>query len=178
MTALMVGAARTTEEKIHVHGLHYVSTSTPQRSPTAGPAQQGSVRSELQHPGSIERRDALLNLEIIHRVIAQRRARPGRRGAEPAARRHRRPAVPVVREDAARKACPRPWDRAGMSKAQQHRQTKKARTTAAAAHDPLVVELVKLLARAAAERDYISTLPQGSAGKASTRRANKERPPS
>ena len=27
-------------------------------------------------PGSFERRDALLNLEIIHRVLAQRRARP------------------------------------------------------------------------------------------------------
>ena len=27
-------------------------------------------------PGSIERRDALINLEIIHRVLAQRRARP------------------------------------------------------------------------------------------------------
>ena len=27
-------------------------------------------------PGSIERRDALLNLEIICRVLAQRRARP------------------------------------------------------------------------------------------------------
>jgi hypothetical protein len=26
--------------------------------------------------GSIERRDALINLEIIHRVLAQRRARP------------------------------------------------------------------------------------------------------
>ena len=38
-----------------------------------------------------------------------------------------------------------------MSKGQPHRQTKKAATSA---HDPLIVELVKLLARAAAERDY------------------------
>ena len=42
----------------------------------------------------------------------------------------------------------------GMSKGQQNRQTKKARNDAAAP-DPLLVELVKLLARVAAERDYI-----------------------
>src|ERR1700675_1067259 len=51
MTALMVGAARTTEEKIHVHGLLNVSTSKPQQPPTAGPALQGPVRSGLQHAG-------------------------------------------------------------------------------------------------------------------------------
>ena len=51
-----------------------------------------------------------------------------------------------------------------MSKGQQNRQAKKARNDAAAP-DPLLVELVKLLARAAAERDYIRTLPQGFRGK-------------
>lgn len=42
----------------------------------------------------------------------------------------------------------------GMSKARQHRHTKTARNDALSTHDPLIVELVKLLARAAAERDY------------------------
>jgi len=41
-----------------------------------------------------------------------------------------------------------------MSKGQQNRQAKKARNDASAP-DPVLVELVKLLARAAAERDYI-----------------------
>src|SRR6185312_2924542 len=106
MTALMVGAARTTEEKIHVHGLHFVSTSTPQRSSTAGPAQQGSVRSELQHQG----------LGRAPRCAAQSGDHPPRaRGAARAA-----PAAGVLdpdglpalpkgsagsREDGARKAC-------------------------------------------------------------------------
>jgi len=42
-----------------------------------------------------------------------------------------------------------------MSKGQPHRQPKRARKDAAATHHPVIVELVKLLARAAAERDYI-----------------------
>jgi hypothetical protein len=55
-----------------------------------------------------------------------------------------------------------------MSKGQQNRQTKKARNDAAAP-DPLLVELVKLLARAAAERDYARLCRKDSDGKASTR---------
>ncbi len=55
-----------------------------------------------------------------------------------------------------------------MSKGQQQRQTKKARE-AAAAPDPLLVELVKLLARAAAERDYIRLCRKDSEGKATGR---------
>ncbi len=51
-----------------------------------------------------------------------------------------------------------------MSKGQQNRQTKKARD--AAAPDPLLVELVKLLARAAAERDYMQLCRKDSDGKA------------
>jgi hypothetical protein len=41
-----------------------------------------------------------------------------------------------------------------MSKTREHRQTKKARSDAVGTHDALIVELVKLLARSAAERDY------------------------
>jgi hypothetical protein len=41
-----------------------------------------------------------------------------------------------------------------MSKPRHHRQTKEARNPAAGGHDPLIMELVRLLARAAAERDY------------------------
>jgi hypothetical protein len=41
-----------------------------------------------------------------------------------------------------------------MSKGQQNRQTEKARIAAASVHDPVIVDLVKLLARLAAERDY------------------------
>jgi hypothetical protein len=52
-----------------------------------------------------------------------------------------------------------------MSKGQQNRQTKKARDNAAAP-DPLLVELVKLLARAAAERDYMRLCRKDSDGKA------------
>ena len=52
-----------------------------------------------------------------------------------------------------------------MSKGQQKRQTKKARDNAAAP-DPLLVELVKLLARVAAERDYIRLCRKDSDGKA------------
>ena len=52
-----------------------------------------------------------------------------------------------------------------MSKGQQNRQAKKARNDAAAS-DPLLVELVKLLARAAAERDYIRLCRKDSDGKA------------
>ncbi len=55
-----------------------------------------------------------------------------------------------------------------MSKGQQNRQTKKARDNAAAP-DPLLVELVKLLARVAAERDYIRLCRKDSDGKANTR---------
>ena len=51
-----------------------------------------------------------------------------------------------------------------MSKGQQNRQTKKARD--ATAPDPLLVELVKLLARAAAERDYMRLCRKDSDGKA------------
>ncbi len=54
-----------------------------------------------------------------------------------------------------------------MSKGQQNRQTKKARD--AAAPDPLLVELVKLLARVAAERDYIRLCRKDSDGKAPKR---------
>ena len=170
MTALMVGAARTTEEKIHVHGLHFVSTSTPQRSPTAGPAQQGSVRSGLQHQGSIERRDALLNLEIIRRALARAaRAAPAAGVLNPDGL----PALPkgsagLRREDGARKACTPCLQIGGMSKGQQNRQAKKARNDAAAP-DPVLVELVKLLARAAAERDYIRLCRKDSEGKATGR---------
>ena len=55
-----------------------------------------------------------------------------------------------------------------MSNGQQQRQTRKARDTAAAP-DPLLVELVKLLARAAAERDYIRLCRKDSDGKATNR---------
>ncbi len=55
-----------------------------------------------------------------------------------------------------------------MSKGQQHRQAKKA-GNAAAALDPVLVDLVKLLARAAAERDYIRLCRKDSEGKATRR---------
>ncbi len=58
-----------------------------------------------------------------------------------------------------------------MSKGQQHRQAKKARHDAAA-HDPLLVELVRLLARAAAERDYIRLCRKDSDGKAASRQGD------
>jgi hypothetical protein len=41
-----------------------------------------------------------------------------------------------------------------MSNPRQDRHTKKAQNAAVSAHDPLIVELVKLLARSAAEEDY------------------------
>ena len=41
-----------------------------------------------------------------------------------------------------------------MKNHRQERQTKEARIAAASAHDPVIVELVKLLARLAAEEDY------------------------
>ena len=72
-------------------------------------------------------------------------------------------------EDAARKACTTPWDCAGMNKGQQHRQTKKVESPAIGAHDPLIVELVKLLARSAAERDYAG-LCHGNAKEMATKR--------
>jgi hypothetical protein len=52
-----------------------------------------------------------------------------------------------------------------MSKGQQNRQTKKA-GNGAIAPDPVLVELVKLLARTAAERDYIRLCRKDSDGKA------------
>ena len=55
-----------------------------------------------------------------------------------------------------------------MSKGQQNRQTKKA-GNGAIAPDPVLVELVKLLARAAAERDYIRLCRKDSEGKATGR---------
>jgi hypothetical protein len=55
-----------------------------------------------------------------------------------------------------------------MSKGQQNRQAKKARNEAAAL-DPLLVELAKLLARAAAERDYVQLCRKDSDGKATWR---------
>ncbi len=55
-----------------------------------------------------------------------------------------------------------------MSKGQQNRQAKKERNDAAAP-DPVLVELVKLLARAAAERDYIRLCRKDSDGKATNR---------
>lgn len=55
-----------------------------------------------------------------------------------------------------------------MNKRQQSGQAKKARN-GAAAPDPLLVELVKLLARAAAERDYIRLCRKDSEGKATRR---------
>ncbi len=73
-----------------------------------------------------------------------------------------------MREDAARKACPSWPQIAGMSKGQQNRQTKKA-GNGAIAPDPVLVELVKLLARAAAERDYIRLCRKEPEGKATGR---------
>jgi len=55
-----------------------------------------------------------------------------------------------------------------MSKGQQNRQTKKA-GNGAIAPDPVLVELVKLLARAAAERDYVRLCRKDSEGKATQR---------
>jgi hypothetical protein len=55
-----------------------------------------------------------------------------------------------------------------MSKGQQNRRAKKARI-GAAAPDPLLVEMVKLLARAAAERDYVRLCRKDSEGKATRR---------
>jgi hypothetical protein len=56
-----------------------------------------------------------------------------------------------------------------MNKAQQPRQTKKTRSDAVAAHDPLIVELVMLLARSAAERDYARVCRSNAKGKAAKR---------
>lgn len=55
-----------------------------------------------------------------------------------------------------------------MSKGQQIRQTKKA-GNGIPPPDPLLVELVKLLARAAAERDYMRLCRKDSDGKAAKR---------
>lgn len=56
-----------------------------------------------------------------------------------------------------------------MSKPQQNRQTKKSGSDASKMHDPLIVELVKLLARAAAERDYARISRGNADGKAAKR---------
>lgn len=56
-----------------------------------------------------------------------------------------------------------------MNKAQQNRQTMKARSGEVAAHDPLIVELVMLLARSAAERDYARVCRSKAKGKAAKR---------
>src|SRR5208282_3430222 len=96
MTALMVGAARTTEEKIHVHGLHNVSTSNPQRSPTASPALQGPVRSELQHAGLV-RAPGYADQSGEHQARSRQSADapPAAGLLNPAAHRHGDIAVPV-----------------------------------------------------------------------------------
>jgi len=52
-----------------------------------------------------------------------------------------------------------------MGKGKQSRRVKKARNEASAP-DPVLVELVKLLARAAAERDYIRLCRKDSERKA------------
>jgi hypothetical protein len=54
-----------------------------------------------------------------------------------------------------------------MSKGQQIRQAKKTRNDASV--DPLLVDIVRLLARAAAERDYIRLCGKDSDGKVSRR---------
>ena len=58
-----------------------------------------------------------------------------------------------------------------MSKGQQNRRAKKERGDAPAP-DPLLVELVKLLARAAAEGDYIRLCRKDSDGKAASRQGD------
>lgn len=56
-----------------------------------------------------------------------------------------------------------------MSKPRRNRQTKEARGPAAGGHNALIVELVKLLARAAAERDYDRLQRSNAPGKTKTR---------
>jgi hypothetical protein len=58
-----------------------------------------------------------------------------------------------------------------MSKGQQNRHAKKARNDAPAL-DPLLFELVKLLARAAAERDYARLCRKDSEGKETGRQGD------
>ena len=56
-----------------------------------------------------------------------------------------------------------------MSKPRRNRQTKEALNPAAGGHDALIVELVKHLARAAAERDYDRLHRSNAPGKTKTR---------
>lgn len=56
-----------------------------------------------------------------------------------------------------------------MSKPRRNRQTKEVQKPAAGGHDALIVELVKRLARAAAERDYDRLHRSNSPGKTRTR---------
>ena len=111
--------------------------------------------------GSIERRDALLNLEIIHRALAHAaRAAPAAGVLNPDGL----PALPKgsagfargCREESLTRACETCWHEQGSTKSAD-----KKGADDAAAPDPVIVELVKLLARVAAERDYMRTLPQG-----------------
>ena len=77
MTALMVGAARTTEEKIHVHGLHYCQHfNTLSDLQLRGLLCKARYDLDCSTRARIERRDALINLENIRRVLAHRRMRP------------------------------------------------------------------------------------------------------
>jgi hypothetical protein len=57
-----------------------------------------------------------------------------------------------------------------MNKAQQHRLAKKALNGDVAALDPLIVELVTLLARSAAERDYARACRSNARERAEKRR--------
>src|SRR5665213_1727689 len=97
MTALMVGAARTTEEKIHVHGLLNVSTSSSQQSPTARPALQGPLRSGSQHAGLVRApRCADQSGEYQAHSRASPDVPPAAGVLNPAAYRHCGNAVPVL----------------------------------------------------------------------------------
>jgi hypothetical protein len=55
-----------------------------------------------------------------------------------------------------------------MSKPRRNGQTKEARNPAAGGHDLLIMELVRLLARAAAERDYDRLHRSNARGKTTT----------
>jgi hypothetical protein len=76
MTALMVGAARTTEEKI-MSTVYTISTlQTRSDRELHSLIRKAQYDLECSATGSAERRDALATLENISRVIAQRCARP------------------------------------------------------------------------------------------------------
>jgi hypothetical protein len=76
MTALMVGAARTTEENSMSTVLTMAALQSRSDLELQTLMRKAQYDLECTAPGSAERRDALATLENINRVMAQRVMRP------------------------------------------------------------------------------------------------------